>query len=251
MNIKKYSPKILTIVGILGFIGTVVMAIKSTPKCEELLDLSEARVKEETKDDDAKLSKKEFGICLAKAYWSTAAMGVISTACFIASNYVSGKREALVATALGMSEAALHQFQESALEVVGKNTMEEIKSKVADKKLAEKPISKSKIFVSSKKGSTKFFDSFTGRYFESDLEMVRRVVNDLNEKNYGIDFVPVNDFYYELGLDTIPKGDDFGWARHDRNCPPVQIDYAARLSDDGEPCIVLNYELEVDNWRFN
>lgn len=256
MNLKKYSPQILTVLGIVGMIGTVVMAVKATPKCEQILEEAEERLREETKDEKATLDKKETAKYFVKAYWPVAAMGVVSTACFIASNYVSGKREAVMATALGVSEAALHRFQETTLETVGRNTMDEIKAKVADKHLAE-----SKVDVSTeekrnanvtrtKYGETLFYDPYLDRYFRSDLEHIRRCVNDLNERALSGDFIPLNDLYYLLDLNECKKGDDFGWHPYDGG-DKVEIKYSARIADWGEPCIVLDYEVEPEYYSRN
>lgn len=243
MNIRKYGPQILTVLGIVGVVGTVVMAVKATPKCEQILEDAEERLRKETKDEKATLNKKETAKCFVKAYWPVAAMGAVSVACFIASNYVSGKREAVMATALGVSEAALHRFQETTLETVGKNTMDEIRSKVADKQLKDNPITESTEVHIAPKGDTLCFDAYSGRYFKSDLESIRRSVNDLNEMMLTGDFISLNDFYYEIGLPQVKMGDNLGWHSYDGG-GMIDVIYTARIAENGEPCIVLGYEVE-------
>lgn len=243
MNVRKYSPQILTVLGIIGMVGTVVMAVKATPKCEQILEEAEERLREEVKDEKATLSKKETAKCLVKAYWPVAAMGAVSAACFIASNYVSGKREAVMATALGVSEAALHRFQETTLETVGKNTMDEIRAKVADKQLKEAPITDTTEVHVATKGETLCFDAYSGRYFKSDLESIRRCVNDLNEQMLTGDFVSLNDFYYGIGLPEVKMGNDLGWHSYDGG-GMIDVNYSARIAENGEPCIVIDYEVE-------
>ena len=254
MNIRKASPQILTILGVVGLIGTVVMAVKATPKCEELLEKAEKRLKEETPDiEEVKLGKKETLKCFAKAYWSAAAMGVITTACFVASNYVSGKREAVMATAFGLSEAALKQFQQSTLEVVGDKTYDQIKGKVADAKLAESKIKNvvpnDNRIVTTGEGETLFYDPYIDRYFRHDLQKVRETVINLNERLFDEEFICVNDLYYDLRLHQTKYGDDFGWHCAYNGGGKIEIDYAARISEWGEPCIVLGYTVEPAYWR--
>lgn len=243
MNVRKYSPQLLTVLGVVGLISTVVMAVKATPTCEELIDAAEERLREETKNDKAVLEKKETAKCFAKAYWSTAAMGVVTTACFIASNYVSGKREAVMATALGVSEAALHRFQETALETVGANAMDEIRAKVADKRLNECPIKENTEVLITPAGNSLCFDVYSGRYFKSDIETIRRIVNDLNAQMNTGDFVSLNDFYFNLGLPEVKMGDDLGWHSYDGG-EQIDIKFSARLAENGESCIVMNYNVE-------
>ena len=73
MNIGKFAPQILTALGIVGMISTVVMAIKATPKCDELIAEAEERLREETEDNSAELDKKEIGgtryVLLWGRYW--------------------------------------------------------------------------------------------------------------------------------------------------------------------------------------
>lgn len=249
MNIKKYSPQILTVLGVAGLISTVVMAVKTTPKCEEIIDKAESRLREETKDENAVLDKKETAKCFVKAYWPTIAMGAVSTACFVASNYVSGKREAVMATAFGVSEAALRRFQDSTLETVGKNTMDEIRAKVADKQLKDSPLNETTEVTVTPKGETLCFDCYSGRYFKSDLESIRRVVNDLNEQLLTGDFVTLNDFYYNIGLSETKMGDNLGW--HSMHDGQIDVKYSARIAENGEPCIVIDYTVEPAYWDNN
>lgn len=249
MNIRKYCPQLLTALGVVGLIGTVVMAVKATPKCDEIIAEAESKLREERKSKVATLSKKETAKCFAKAYWSTAAMGILTTACFIASNYVSGKREAVMATALGVSEAALHRFQDATFDTVSKDVKDEIRAKVADKQLKESKVDvsteekRSANIRSTGHGETLFYDPYVDRYFRSDLEYVRRCVNDLNERALDGDFVALNDLYFELGLNECKRGDDMGWHPYGGGAK-VEINYNSRISEWGEPCIVIDYEVE-------
>lgn len=251
MNIRKSAPSILTGVGIVGMVLTVVMAIKATPKCDELLTKAEARLKETYPEKkDVKLSKKETVTCYAKAYWAAAACGVISTAAFIASNYLHGKREAILSTAFGVSEAALRQFQQSTMDVVGEKSFEEIKAKMADTKLKETPkTSATEVEVKDPKKTTLCFDCYSGRYFNGDIETIRQSVNNLNARLIEGEYVSLNDLYYELGLPEIKMGDDLGWHKYDSyRKQGLDISYSARIAEDGTPCIVIDYTVEPAYW---
>ena len=61
------------------------------------------------------------------------------------------------------------------------------------------------------KGNTLCFDSLSGRYFKSDIDKIKRAVNNLNrELTYDM-YVSLNDFYDELDLDHTKIGDELGW----------------------------------------
>lgn len=243
MNIKKYAPQLLTVLGVIGMVSTVVMAVKATPKCEELLDAAEERLCKETKDEGVTLGKKETAACFVKAYWPTLAMGTVTIASFVAGNMISEKRKAAVATALGLSEAALHRFQEATIETVSANTIDEIRAKVADKQLKESPITEKTEMHIASSGDTLCFDCYSGRYFKSGLESIRRSVNDLNERMLAGDFVSLNDFYYAVGLPEVKMGDELGWHAFDGG-DMIDISYSARIAENGEPCIVIDYTVQ-------
>lgn len=243
MNIQKYAPSILTFVGVVGMISTVIMAVKATPKAEQILEEAEKRTIDETGGEAAKLDKKETAKCLVSAYWPVAAAGAVSVACFVASNYMHGKQEAAMATCLGLSEAALHRLQEATLDTVGKNTFDEIRAKVADKQLKDCPIKDSTEVIVTKNGETLCFDCYSGRYFKSDLETIRRAINDLNETMLTGDFVSLNDLYYSLGLPEVKMGDNLGWHSYDGG-EMIDVKYSARIAENGEPCIVIDYTVE-------
>ena len=239
MNLRKHSTKFLTVLGVAGFIGTVVMAVNATPKCEQLLDEAEARLKES--DDDAKLSKKESAVCFFKAYWPTIAMGITSVGCFIASNYICGKREAVAIAAFGAAETSLKYFHDAALETVGEKTMDEIHAKVADRHLRDHPIPEEKEAISE--GKTLCYDCYTGRTFESDMQTIREVVNNLNERMLSGDFVSLNDFYFSIGLEEVKRGDELGWHPYDGG-DKLEVRYSSRLTKTGKPCLVIDYDVE-------
>ena len=53
-------------------------------------------------------------------------------------------------------------------------------------------------------------------------------------------FISLNEFYNELGLSNIKLGEEMGW-HIDKGM--IDISFSAQLTDNEEPCLVLNYEL--------
>ena len=91
------------------------------------------------------------------------------------------------------------------------------------------------------KGSVMCYDSLSGRYFKSDIEQIRRVVNELNRNLLSDMFLTVNELYYAIGLSGTKLGDMMGW---DIDKGMLEIDFSAQLTEEGEPCLVLNYSTE-------
>ena len=53
-------------------------------------------------------------------------------------------------------------------------------------------------------------------------------------------YVSVNEFYYELGLKPVSRGEDLGWSIYDGT---VDIRFSSHISDDDTPCIVLDHTI--------
>lgn len=237
-TLAKHSPEILIGMGITGMITTTVLAVKATPKA---LMLIEER-KDELEVD--KLTPLETVKTTWKCYVPAALTGAAATACIIGANSAHVKRNAALATAYKLSETAFTEYRTKALDVVGEKKEKVIRDKVSEEQIKNHPVTKTDIIVTGK-GKTLFFDPLSSRYFYSDLESIRRAINNLNKEMISDPFdtgVTINDFYVEIGLPTTATGDSLGW----KPMNLIDIYPSAQMADEGsdhegEPCIVLNF----------
>lgn len=63
-------------------------------------------------------------------------------------------------------------------------------------------------------------------------------MNDVNQKMFIENWVSLNEFYIDLGLETIVIGNDMGWAIDKGG---MDIEFSSHIADDGTPCLVLDY----------
>lgn len=231
MLMSKHSPEILTGIGIAGMITTVVLAVKATPKAMELID-SEKR-------DDTPLTTTEVVKVAWKPYIPAAISGTVSIACLIGANSVNAKRNAALATAYKLSEAALSEYKDKVVEVIGEKKEKVVREKIAEDRLEKNPVNNSQIFMTDK-GNTLFLEPISGQYFRSDIEIVKKTINELNESmlNDPFGYLSVNDLYDALGLEQTSTGDDLGWCV---SKGIIKYDIHAKIAKNGEPCIVLDY----------
>lgn len=228
---KKHTPEILTGIGVAGLLATTVMAVKATPKALMLIH---------EKEDDLKvdrLNATETVKAAWKCYIPSAVTGVASVACIIGASSVNAKRNAALATAYTLSETALKEYRSKVIETVGEKKEQTIKDAITKDKLDKHPVDRSEIIV-TEKGETLCYDIFTGRYFKSDVDKLKRAVNDLNEQLLNDGSVSLNDFYYLIGLDSVKRGDDLGW---DTRKGQVRLEFSSQLASDGTPCLVLDF----------
>ena len=235
MAVSKHSPEILTGLGIAGMITTTILAVKATPKALELI--------EDRKDEldiypTEKLSLVETVKATWKCYIPAAVTGVTSIACLIGASSVNYKRNAALTAAYNLSATALKEYKEKVVETVGEKKEKTIRDKVAEEQIKKEPVNQSAIIVSGN-GNTRCFDTVTKRRFISDIETIRRIVNDLNARMInGEDYISLNEFYYEVGLDGTSIGDELGW----NVCNGmIDVNFSAQLDSDNTPCIVIDY----------
>lgn len=237
--LKKYSPQILTGIGIAGMIATTVTAVKATPKALQLID--EREIKENKRLSTAEVIKTTW-----KCYVPAAVTGTLSVACLISASSVSPKRHAALATAYTLSETALKEYQEKTVEVVGEKKEQAIRDAIAQDKLSSNPIDDKQIVMTGS-GETLCYDVLSGRYFKSDIEKIRKAINDLNRDMLSEQYVSLNDLYYAIGLPDIKLGNDLGW-NIDKGY--IEAQFGTHLAANGTPCLVLAYTV-APQYGFN
>ena len=235
MAVSKHSPEILTGLGIAGMITTTILAVKATPKALELV-----KDKKEELDyaEDEKLPVIETVKATWKCYVPAAVTGATSVVCLVGASSANLRRNAALTAAYNLSTTALAEYKEKVVETVGEKKERTIRDKVAEERINKNPVNQSAIVVTGK-GNTRCFDTITKRRFTSDIETMNRIVNELNKRMInGDDYVSLNEFYYEIGLDSCLVGDELGWNVRDNL---IELDFSAQLDTDGVPCIVVDY----------
>lgn len=242
---RKHSPEILTGIGIAGMITTTVMAVRATPKAlfliEEAEDEKGVMQYEEGKDPNSftLLTPIEMIKVAGPCYIPAAVVGAISIGCLIGASSVNMRRNAALATAYALSESTLKEYQEKVIEEIGEKKEREVRDAISKDHVEKNPVSKSEVII-TEKGNTLCFDKLSGRYFRSDIERLRKAENELNRRMRDDMYISLNEFYWEIGLDSIKIGEDIGW---NIDTGYIDIDFSSQLADDGTPCLVVDYSV--------
>lgn len=234
------SPEILLGVAIFGSVSAVGMAIKVTPEAEFLIKEELEKISEEQEIDitEIKLKWSDYVRICWKVYLLTGIMLSTSIVAMILSNYIRAKRAGALATAFAITQETLRTYQDKVIEEVGKKKEEKIRDSVAKEKLKKHDKDNSMVVLTGY-GNYLFFDAFSGRYFRSNIDEVKRALNDLNAKINKDFYASVNDFYDLLGLKPINAGDSLGWSGG-----LVEINFSTQISDkehNEEPCMVIDF----------
>ena len=227
----KHSPEILTGIGVTGMITTTILAVKSTPKA---LILIEEKKKELGTD---KLTAIEVVKAAWKPYIPALALGIASASCIIGASAVNAKRNAALATAYAISERTLLRYRDKIIDTIGEKKEKEVREKIAQDEVDKNKVSNNGVIVTSK-GNTLCRDAISGRYFRSDIDKIKKIVNELNRQMIYQNYISLNDFYYELGLDPVKNGSALGW---NLDSGLIELDFSTCLAENDEPCVVIDY----------
>ena len=232
----KNAPGILVGVGIVGMVGTTILAVRATPKAIKLIE----NKKRELEVDS--LTPVETVKTTWKCYIPAAVTGVTSTACLIGASSVSARRNAALATAYNLTKVALSDYKDAVVETIGEKKEQTVRDTVAKKKIERDPVTNTEVIV-TERGTTLCYDAVFGRYFRSDIDTIKRAVNELNRNIVSSMYASLNEFYDEIGLPPIEIGDKLGWNMDDGQ---IEVDFSSQLAADGTPCLVISFNVAPD-----
>jgi hypothetical protein len=225
--LKDNAPSILSGIAITGVIGTAVLAVRATPKA-----LAELEVLE---DVDPPTVKEKVAVTW-KLYIPAALTGAATIACIVGVNAIGARRNVALVGAYTLVDTAFRDYKEKVLEEIGPNKEQKVREAVAQERIESNPASTAQVLI-TRGGEMLCFDSFTGRYFMSDIEAIRKAMNDVNASIFANMYAPHNEFYELLGLEQVVVGDEVGWSIDNR----MELTFSSHLSDDGRPCLAVNY----------
>lgn len=237
---RKHSPEILTGIGIAGMLSTTVLAVRATPKA--LMLIEEKKREKKFAGEQPELTKVEIAKTAWKPYIPAAVTGVASVACLVGASSVNARRNAALAAAYALSESTLADYKEKVVETIGEKKAQEVKDAIAKDKVENDPVSRKEVIITDK-GETLCYDALSGRYFKSDIEYIRRAVNNLNERLLFDTHISLNEYYDEIGLEEIfPMGENLGWTvdPDSANKGLIELDFSSQLAE-GTPCLVVGF----------
>ena len=143
-KIKKHSPEILVIAGIVGTVTSAVMACKATTKLDEILDESKNKIdrihtateKGEVKgtkytpedgEKDLTLIYVQTGFKVLKLYGPAIALGTLSITSILAGHNITRKRNVALAAAYTAVDKSFKEYRDRVVERFGKELDRELR----------------------------------------------------------------------------------------------------------------------------
>lgn len=228
-HLRKASPDLFLAGGVLCIIGGGLFAIRQTPKAIKILE------KKKEKNNVEKVK------AVTPLYIPSIILTGVGIASVICSRNMTNRKLAAMTTAYTMSETAYKTYKNKVKDMVEEEKYEEINKEVDRDILSRNPINDREVHIKAS-GDVLFFDNHSGRYFKSSINEIDRAVNLLNKRLRNEMTIQLNEFYSEIGLPIIKGGVFVGWDIKDGDVE-INTNHAS-VADDGQPCIVLDYDCD-------
>lgn len=253
-QLKKHSPEILVVAGVIGTVASAVMACKATTKVSTIIDKTKEDVdaihecannpefaEEYTKEDSQKdlaIVYAQTGLKLAKLYAPSVLLGAVSITGILTGHNILRKRNLALAAAYTAVDTGFKQYRGRVVERFGEQLdkelrynikAKEIEETVVDKKGKEKTVTKTIEVadpIAAMSPYTFCFDE-TCNGWERDAEankfFLLRQQNYANERLKAKGYMCLNEVLDMLGIHHTRAGQVVGWIYDENN--PVGDNY--------------------------
>ena len=158
-KLKKHSPEILIVTGVIGIVTSTVVACKATTKVNDIVDETKDMVdkihdavenKKHTSDGeeytqevankDLTIVYAQTGLKFVKLYGPAVAIGIASIGCIVGSNHILRKRNIALAAALTAMETSFKEYRGRLIDRFGKDLDRELRFGIKAKEVEEKVV---------------------------------------------------------------------------------------------------------------
>ena len=246
--LKKYSPEILTAAGVIGTVGSTVLACKATLKVEDILDEAKKKsnlinaVHDGEIEVDAEYTDKDYSkdlivnrtqtaVKLIKLYGPAIPLGALSITAILGGQHILRKRNVAIMAAYKLCEESFNNYRSRVKDELGEekdrqfyygiteeNVKEKVKSKDGKTKTVTKKVEKTPDHLCSQ--YARFFDEANPNWDKSpeqNMYFLKMVQNQMNDKLQARGHVFLNEVYDALGFERSEAGQFVGWIRNRDN----------------------------------
>jgi len=243
--VVKHAPTILTTIGTIGVGVSVFLTAKKAPDAKK--ELNEVREEWEEIPDKEKRNKADYIFKLVRVgashYWMIMLLVGGSVACFWVANHVSLKRLTSALTAAGLSAKAKEELEAKIKELDGDKHLKKIKDEIDADRIKNNPPEEGKI-IDTGLGMHLCYEPVTGRYFYSNIELIKQAILQLREYLQKDGYVSLNDWFDLLKLDSTECGRFLCWtARNFEEVNDFDISFSSQLTNDSRPVLVIQYDV--------
>lgn len=248
-QLKKYSPEIMTVAGVVGMVASTVMACKATTKASEIIDetktsvsmihdlvadqaVPESEYSEEDSKRDLVIVYSKAAMKFAKLYGPSLIIAGLSASSILSSTSILRKRNIAIGTAYTALDRSFRTYRDRVIEKFGEDFDKELKYGTTTKVIEETTVDEN----GNEKTETKtvkiadpnnysiyarFYDDGCAGWTknpEYNLIFLKQQQNWANEKLKANGRLFLNEVYEMLGIPKTVIGQRVGWV-YDENNP--------------------------------
>lgn len=248
-QLKKHSPEILVVAGVVGTVASAIMACKATLKVNDVVSEAKAdiaSIHESTESGVTKAgtpyteedAKKDLvsvyahtGVEVAKLYGPSVLLGTLSIAGILTSNNILRKRNVALAAAYATIDTGFKEYRGRVVERFGKELDKELRYNIKAKEVEETVVDENgeeKTVTTTVHTADPNLKSIYGRFFdeycpaweknaEDNLYFLRCQQSQANDLLQSRGHLYLNEVYDMLGLSRTKAGQIVGWVYNKDN----------------------------------
>ena len=247
-KIKKASPEIMVVAGVVGVVTSTVMACKATTKVNDILEETRKQVDDvhnvldsdvvsadEYTNDDAKkdlaIIYTQTGVKLIKLYAPSVLVGALSITGILASHKILKKRNVALTAAYATIDRSFKEYRGRVVERFGKELDRELRYNIKAQEIEEKTVDKDGNETIEKKTISvvdpnmysdyaRIFDNGSMGWTkdpEYNLMFLKLQQNQANDRLRAQGYLFLNDVYDMLGIPRTKAGQIVGWIYDEDN----------------------------------
>ena len=247
LKLKKHSPEIMVIGGVIGVVGSTVLACKATTKLSGILEESKENVdqikdyvekngysekySEEDYRKDLTITYTKTAVKVAKIYAPAVILGTLSIASILAGHNITRKRNLALSAAYVAIDKSFKEYRARVVERFGEKLDKELRYNIKQGE-SEEIVRNDEGGEEVVKTATEYADPNTyseyARFFddgclgwtkdpEANLTFLKQQQNYANDKLKRKGFLFLNDVYGMLGIQPTKAGQIVGWIYDEKN----------------------------------
>lgn len=249
LQVKKHSPEILMVAGIVGTVTSAVLACRATLKVNNILEEKKETVEnihkcledkdidytEEDSKKDLTILYSQTGVKLVKLYAPSILLGGLSIASIVMGQNILKKRNIAIMAAYTAVDTGFKRYRKNVVDRFGEQVdkelrysikAKEVEKTIKDEKGKEKKVKEIEYTIDGNplrnvSEYAKFFDEWTSTEHHKDSEynlmFLRRQQDYANEVLKAKGHLFLNDVYEMLGIPKTKAGQVVGWIYNEEN----------------------------------
>lgn len=236
-TIRRYSPEILTTVGVVGVVASGVLSARATLKLEPIIERHEIAIdtaKKKTHDLTAdEYSSTQHKREITKVYLTTSkdlfklyalpvSIGIASIGCLVSSHGIMNQRNVATVAAYKALETSFGEYRKRVVDDLGEEKDREYRfaKTTSEVEIIDEDgnVSTEEVLTTVPSSYERIFGELNPNWSEVpgiNQMFIKQHQNWLNDKLNTRGYLFLNEVYHDLGFEEVPEGQVVGWLRKD------------------------------------